>query len=406
MKNIWWLNHHAVPPVVPGGTRHYSLAKELLKFSYKVIIINGSFDHLTSHFVEGSGFGASLQEPLVRTYEGVDFYSLPTPPYTGNTSLGRIKNMYAFYRNAIKYLASNPDIEKPDIIIGSTVHPLAALAGYKLSKIYKVPFVYEVRDLWPQTLVDLGKISQYHPIVILFNYLDSLLSKEAFFIITTAPLMKNYYIRKYNIPENKFLWITNGTAFIEKEVVPTRVIENNDVIEVGYTGALGYANGIMSFLQELLNVPLHIRKRFHFTFIGDGPEKETLQKYVQTNDLPISILDAMPKNEIWNSLEGFDVLLFLLASSPIYKYGISLNKVADYSAAGRPIMMIGSASNNPISEADSGYIAVELKDLSILLVSMLTSVKEYANKGHHAREYAACNYKWSELAKKLDDKLK
>ena len=53
MKHIWWINHHAVPPIVPGGTRHYSLAKEIMNHGdYKVTIINGSFDHLTPHFEE------------------------------------------------------------------------------------------------------------------------------------------------------------------------------------------------------------------------------------------------------------------------------------------------------------------------------------------------------------------
>ena len=105
MKHIWWINHHAIPPVVPGGTRHYSLAKEIMEQGdYKVTIINGSFDHLTSHFEEGAEWGAKLQWPILRNYDGVDFYTLPTPYYEGSTSIGRIKNMLLFYKNAMRYL--------------------------------------------------------------------------------------------------------------------------------------------------------------------------------------------------------------------------------------------------------------------------------------------------------------
>ena len=177
-KNIWWINHHAVPPVVPGGTRHFSLAKSLKKLGYETTIINGSFDHLNSHFQEKGDFGKNLKEPLLRSYEGVDFYSIPTPYYVGNASIGRVKNMIAFYFGAMKYLRGVKELPKPDLIIGSVVHPFAAYAGYRLSRYYNVPFIYEVRDLWPRTLVELGRISSKHPFVILLDKLDGFLAKS------------------------------------------------------------------------------------------------------------------------------------------------------------------------------------------------------------------------------------
>ena len=135
-KNIWWINHHAVPPVVPGGTRHFSLAKSLKKLNYETTIINGSFDHLNSHFQEKGDFGQNLKEPLLRSYEGVDFYSIPTPYYVGNASIGRVKNMIAFYFGTMKYLRGRTSLPKPDLIIGSVFHPFAAYAWDRLSKYF------------------------------------------------------------------------------------------------------------------------------------------------------------------------------------------------------------------------------------------------------------------------------
>ena len=135
-KHIWWLNHHAVPPVVSGGTRHFALAKSLKKLGYKTTIINGSFDHinLNSHFEENREFGQNLNEPLLRSYEGIDFYSIPTLYYKGNASVGRVKNMISYYFGCMKHLKTKSTISKPDIIVGSVVHPFAAYAAYRLSK--------------------------------------------------------------------------------------------------------------------------------------------------------------------------------------------------------------------------------------------------------------------------------
>lgn len=412
MKHIWWINHHAIPPVVPGGTRHYSLAKEIMKLGdYKVTIINGSFDHLTSHFEEGAEWGAKLQIPIHRNYDGVDFYTLPTPYYEGNASFGRLKNMWTFYKNAIKFLSPqnhSHGITAPDIIIGSTVHPFAAYAGYKLSLLYHVPFVYEVRDLWPLTLVEVGKISKYNPVSLAFGYLDKKMAKSARLIVTTAMLMKNYYIDNYQIDESKFVWITNGTSLIKNIPQDMRIITSKDVFRVGYAGVLGYANGLADFFAVLSTIPLEIRNRFIFSFVGNGPLKASLKRDVEKYNLTnVAFVDPVPKHEIWRVLSSFDMLLFSLTKSPIFRYGISPNKLADYHAIGRPIIEILSAKDTPVMMAKSGYHIDQVSDLSSLLLRILQDDENtYRAMADNARKFAAEYYDWKQLANRLNQKLK
>ena len=412
MKHIWWINHHAVPPIVPGGTRHYSLAKEIMKLGdYKVTIINGSFDHLTPHFEEGAEWGANLSEPIIRNYEGVDFCSLPTPSYEGNASFGRIKNMRAFYKNAIKYLSPHnlTIIGKPDMIIGSTVHPLAAYAGYRLSKLYHVPFVYEIRDLWPLTLIEIGKISKYNPVALAFEYLDKKMAKAARLIITTAPLMKNYYIENYKIDDSKFIWITNGSSFICAS--PQNILfdkKDSKILRIGYAGTLGYANGLCELLDVLARIPHNIVKCFSFTFIGNGPLetilKERVKKYNFDN---VFFKDAVPKNEIYNILSNFDFLLFSLTKSPIFRYGISPNKLADYHAVGKPIIEIVSAEQTPVLMAQSGYHLDDLLELPSLLSQILDDDEDtFVRMASNAYKFAKEHYSWERLAQKLNQKIK
>lgn len=406
MKIIWWLNHHSEFPDNATGARHYSLAKALQNHGYKVTIVNGTFDHIVGSFDKYNSEEEINHAPVLKTYDCVDFCSIPTPSYQGNASIGRVKNMLAFYLGAMKYLRGRIELSKPDLIIGSVVHPFAAYAGYRLSKYYKVPFVYEVRDLWPRTLVELGRISPKHPFVILLDKLDGLLAKKAKLIITTAPLMKNHYKERFGINEDKCLWITNGTAFTKKTPTPIRTIQDNDVIQVGYTGTIGLANGIQEFLEELISVPKDIVKRFNFTFIGSGPLKETLAHYAEENALPIVFKDSVPKDQVWEELGKYDILIKPSLFTDLHRYGVSQNKIADYHAAARPIIMMGKVSENPVLISGSGYVTEQRGDLSALLKDILNDTnEEYELKASYGRKYALEEYDWDILALKLKKKL-
>jgi len=98
------------------------------------------------------------------------------------------------YRLGRKIGKINAEIKKPDVIIGSSVHPFAALTGYKLSTYHKILFIFEVRDLWPQTLIDLGEISPKHPLVIVLKKLEKFLYRKASKIIVLLPRADEYIV--------------------------------------------------------------------------------------------------------------------------------------------------------------------------------------------------------------------
>ncbi|SMG17006.1 glycosyltransferase family 4 protein [Dethiosulfovibrio salsuginis] len=400
---IWWINHHARLPIVPGGTRHYNLAKELKKLGHNTTIINGTFDHLGPMlpFKEKK----HIHNPIKTKYNGVLFYSIPTPKYKGSSSLGRVWSMIIFMLKTISKLKNTPTLKRPDVIIGSTVHPLAALAGLILAKIHKVPFIYEVRDLWPLTLVELGKIPSRHPIVIFFSLLDKVLSKSSSTIITTAPLMKTYYKSKFHLPEGKFLWITNGSdlVFSQKNTLNKNI---SSPIKIGYSGSLGEANGVLELMKGLKKTPKEIVRSFQFHIIGDGPQKEEIKRLAAKLNLNMVFHNPVPKKILSEKLSNFDVLLVMLQPSPIYRYGISLNKIADYHKAGKPIAMIGRCAANPLDQSHAGFKVNSLKELPALLRNISKATRsELIKMGEKGRIYGEKNYEWSTLAKKLDIRL-
>ncbi|NNC75543.1 MAG: glycosyltransferase, partial [Acidimicrobiia bacterium] len=160
--NIWLVNHYAIPPDRAGGTRHHNLGKQLVALGHDVSIVACAFDHMQRSDDEG--------RPPTELIDGVRFRWVKAPGYSGNT-LARFFNMVVF---ALRVWSgrSTRDLPEPDVVIGSSPHLFGADAAARLAKRRRVPFVLEIRDLWPLTLVDVGGFSTRHPAVVLMSWLE------------------------------------------------------------------------------------------------------------------------------------------------------------------------------------------------------------------------------------------
>lgn len=409
---LWIVNQYARVPSVSGITRHYDITSRLNQYNVSTTIINGNYDH-TGEVLPNALYNKieKSKKPYSYNYNGVNFLTFPIKKYTGNASVGRVLSMMFFYHDVFKYLSRS--IDKPDIIWGSTAHPFGTLAAYRLSKKFQIPFIYEIRDLWPLSIIEFGKVSRHHPFILYLDYLDKLFAFKSNLIITTAPLMKKYYIERWGLPENKFLWITNGTNLStdseyeanqgllakKKERSPFRVV---------YTGALGQANGLIDILQ-VISAHKKELSNFEFHFWGDGPLKEFLSRYIEDNSLPCFIHHPVPKSQIRTVFNQADLLLFNLSSSSttIFQYGISPNKLADYHASGKPILSIGQYARNPVLESDAGFAIPSVQKLPEALLKFQNLSAEERNKmGENGFKYAQTHYDWGKLAEKLNTQLK
>jgi len=357
-KNVWILNHYAISPDMSGGTRHYDLGKELVRRGHKVTIFASGFDHNTKKYIKVY----PKERYKIEDYDGVRFVWLNTIPYYSN-NWRRVLNMISY---VVKVLSVCRIIKKPDTIIGSSVHPFAVLAAWWLSRKYKARFIFEVRDLWPQTAVEMGAIKTTGiPAKILYAW-ERFMYKKAEKIIVLLPNAKEY-IEKCGINLQKIVWIPNGvdleqfnkSVYINPSSEVTKIFEKyKDKFKVVYTGAHGQANG----LEIVIEAAYFLFKKsvdVHFFLIGDGPEKKKLIKKAQERAVDnITFLDPVSKSQIPSILQQSDLLMFCLRNLDIYKYGISLNKMYDYFASGKPVIMSGDAINNIIQEAKAG-ITVE-----------------------------------------------
>ncbi|ENO76184.1 glycosyl transferase [Thauera sp. 63] len=243
----------------------------------------------------------------------------------------------------------------PDVIVGSSVHPFAALAAAVLAARYQVPFVFEVRDLWPQTLIDMGRLKAKGFVARGMHLLERWLYHRASRIIVLLP-HANEYIEPLGVPPEKIVWIPNG---VDLSVFPRPPIASEEgSFTLMYLGAHGQANSLETLLKAMSLVRQHrLPRAVKLRMVGDGASKPELMRLATELGISdvVSFEDAVAKREIPRVAAEADAFVICLRDLPkLYRYGISMNKLFDYLAGARPILIASAASNNPVVEAGAG----------------------------------------------------
>lgn len=400
--NIWIFNHYAITPDLPGGTRHFDLSRELVKRGHQVTIFASGFHHHQHR-------EAKLRPKerwKVDNVDGVTFVWLKTFPYQRN-DWRRVLNMVSYtlrvWRLGRRLPKLAPELGKPNVVIGSSVHLLAVLAAYRVARHYKAKFIMEVRDLWPQTIIDMGELSERHPLTRLLQMLERFLYRRAERIITLLP-GAGEYIAARGIGREKIVWIPNGVDLSGFSDVKTAE-SAHEGLKVVYLGAHGRANALDVLLQAAKIVQDQGYHEIKFVLVGDGPEKPKLIELASELELRnVEFRDSVQKSEVPKALRDADMFIFNVEKTDVFKYGISSNKLFDYMAASKPLLFSVKALNNPVEEAHCGLTVPPrapqaLAEAVIKLYQMTQEEREVM--GRRGREYVEKYHAIPLLAERL-----
>jgi glycosyltransferase involved in cell wall biosynthesis len=355
------VNAYAIPPAQPGGTRHYSLARALAARGHTPSIVASGFDHVTrtDRLAPGERFRREL-------HGGVPFLWLPTPGYRGSGGAARLWNMLVFARQVEHRLVRHLD-PRPDLVVGSSPHLFGALAALRLARRLGVPFVLELRDVWPESLVEVMGVPRWHPLVWYMARVERQLYRAADHIVTLLPAVGRRVAARGGDPE-AITWVSNG---IDLELLPpVAEPEPRDTFTFLYAGAHGRTNALDVLLDAAALLRDRPLPRLRLVLLGAGPEKARLQARARAEGLTsLEFLPPVPKQEVYRTLAQADA--FWVSSHPtrLWQHGISFNKLFDYMAMGRPTVIGLAGPNNPIAEADCG-ITVRPGDAAAMAAGM------------------------------------
>jgi len=266
----------------------------------------------------------------------------------------------------------------------------------------------EVRDLWPQTLVDMGALSERRLLTRLLRILERFLYRRAERIIVLLPGAREY-IAGLGVDASKVQWVPNGVNLSRFPVQKSRSLADRQ-FTVMYMGAHGYANNLDVILGAAREVQQRGHASIHFVFVGDGPEKPHLMAYrEELNLMNTEFREPVAKASVPMTLAESDVLVFILRDISVFKYGISSNKLFDYLASGKPVLFACNASNNIVEEAQCGLSVPpeDPKALADALIRLYAMAPEKRRAmGDRARRYVEKYHDWSALADRIQECIK
>ncbi|HUA00195.1 MAG TPA: glycosyltransferase family 4 protein [Candidatus Aquilonibacter sp.] len=346
--NVWWFSQYASTPDQQFTTQ-YDLAKKLVERGHRVTFFSSGFSHYKFKELRlGEG-----EQWRAEDHGGVRFIWIRTPAYRSN-DWKRAANMLVYSWKAFRLALQIPD--PPDLIIGTTFHPLASLSACVTAVSRRKPFVFEVKDLWPLTAIQFGQLSPRHPVAIALRLLDGFLARRASRIVTTLPGTAEYYADR-GVRAEKVAWIPNGLELSRYAAVRPYSGEITGRCTLLYAGGHVSANGLETILRAA-EIQQRDPRDVRFVFVGAGQEKPKLVRMAQDLRLAnVEFRDPVPKGELYRVMEEADAFILSMRDIPdLYRYGMSFNKLCDYVSCGRPVLFAGNPSHNVVEEFQCGIV--------------------------------------------------
>lgn len=358
------INQYAITPDLPGGTRHFDFGCELVKRGHEVCILASDINLALRKHMKLKPGELWREEEI----EGVRFIWVRAALYEKN-DWRRAWNMLTFSSNVRR--VSKQISSKPDVVIGSSPHPFAALAAGHLARRSGSRFLLELRDLWPQALVDMGGISEPGPMASILRAIEKQLYRDAHRIIVLARGSRDYLVVRGVSPERivyipngvhlgKFGGVSEGEGDADRGKLPVEF--GSGCFTIVYTGAHGPANSLETVLRAARILSARNRS-IQFVLVGDGPSKNSLIRQSQQLGLAnVTFMDPIPKERIPGFLASADAAVITLAAVDTYSYGISPNKLFDYMAAGKPVICAVPGDMANLVETNGAGISVKPED--------------------------------------------
>ena len=352
--NILLINHYAGSPRHGMEYRPYYIAREWVRAGHNVTIAAASFSHLR------------IQQPKIdkrwaeEDIDGIRYVWLKTPHYEGNGAR-RVLNMAAFTRQLRRNKAVVAGGNKFDAVIASSPHPLVIYPARRIAATHGAKLVFEVRDLWPLTLTELSGMSRRHPFIRWLQFTENYAYRHADRVVCTLPKADRYMVA-HGMDEGKFACIPNGICLEEWERARLPMPEQHAAtlaglkkqgkFLIGYVGQHSLSNALDSFIEAAVMLS---ELNVSFVLVGQGPEKERLASMAAAAGATnVVFLPPVARQMVPAVLDAMDALFIGWNRQPLYRYGISPNKLTDYMMAGKPVIHAVEAGNDPVAASGCG----------------------------------------------------
>jgi len=369
--------------------------KEIARLGYRCVIVTSDSNHLA----EVPKLNKAYE---LESVDGLLVCWVRTKKYIYAKSLSRIISWLDFELRLLRLPKEN--LPSPDVLVVSSLSLLTILNGFLYRRCYGCKLIFEIRDIWPLTLIEEGGFGKYNPFVLLLGWIERQGYKYSDEIVGTMPNLKEhvksvlgYKRRVHCIPMGVDESLLSDMDDISEEYKDINIPDGKFII--AHVGTIGITNALNNYFKCAES--LSDNKEIHFLVVGDGGLKEKyIKEYGRLKN--ITFAPKVPKNMVQSVLSYCDLLYFSVHVSKVWKYGQSLNKVIDYMLSGKPIVASYTGYPSMINEAECGSF-VPAGDINALKKEILRynamTAEEREVIGMRGRTWILKNRTYETLAK-------
>ena len=400
---ITFLCQYFPPEMGAPAARTYEHARHWVRLGHEVTVITGFPNHPTGIIrPEYRGYWLKRENidgiDLLRTW----IYVAPNKGFTK-----RVINFLSFFFSS--FIIGAFKTERPDVIVGTSPQFFCAVSAYLLSVIKRAPFIFEVRDIWPQSAIELGALRNKWLIRVL-EAIEIFLYRRAVLIVAVAESTREYLLDK-GIPEAKIAIIPNGidAEYLDSRSDPEEVRRRygvEDRFVVSYIGTHGMSHALDTVLEAAAQ--LVDEAEIHFLFVGEGAEKRRLEAIARERAMQnVTFLNEQPREQLLSFYHASNVGLVPLRRLPIFTKVLP-SKLFELMGSGCAIICsVEGEAAMLVSRAGAG-LCITPEDASSLVdaIRRMRHEPELASRSAaNGREFVIRNYLRTALAERYIEEL-
>lgn len=385
----------------PNGPRRrvINYAERLVRSGNDVTIIVKRFSHSST-----LNKAQRKQTAEGNCYNGVKIVWVDTVGYESN-GVRRLISELQFGIYSI--FTCFKHFKKADIVIADSVTPINGICGLISSRLINAKFIHQIRDVWPIALVNDGSLKRFSVTYMIFRALEKIQYRNADWIISALPNVAKH-VEASGGDCNHITYLRNGVNLGEfLEVTLQRKARAS--FEIVYVGTLSFAHDIQTIVTVASKIS-KIRPNIKFKIYGDGIRRAAAESRVRELGLNnISFFGSVDRVDVPLILANSDALIATVLNSDAYMFGMNLNKLYDYFAASKPVILASPLTQNDVVLADAG-VSVPAEDVDSLVNAVLSladmSEVELQRLGDNARRFAEVNFDVDQLAIQMENLLR
>ena len=387
---ILYVSQYFPPEMGAPAARAAELSRHWARMGHEVTVLTGFPNHPTGIVPED--WRSRLHGMhYTETVNGVRVVRTWLWPLPNRKAHERIRNYASF---CISAAVSGLALSKPEVVIATSPQLLVALSGWWLAWWKRVPFVFEVRDLWPESLAAVGAGSEGTLLHRTLGAIAGFLYRRADRIVVVTPAFKDHLIRYWNVPAAQISVVENGveTDLFRLDPAATEVrkeLKVEDRFLICYIGTMGNAHGleIVIAAAEELQTAL---PRSLLLLIGEGAEKERIVELAGGRGLSnVRFLSQQPRERIPAYISAADLCLVMLKKTELFKTVIP-TKLLEYMACERPVIVAVDGQARQIVEEAGAGVFVQPENSQDLVRAILNLAKDPEHRrkmGSNGRQY-------------------